>query len=110
MTHAAPLDASAATPSRFSRGALLALRDAASVIQCECPNHVAELVPRLLAFEEYSKTCENRDDADARIHHALWQATMRARVVMEDALEMLMRHEGFVVSGSSVTRLPATAS
>lgn len=90
---------------RYSRAALLALRDLQSAIQCECPNHVAELVERLCAYEGYAKGCENRDDADARVHRALWFATARARRIMEDALEQVLKHEGIVVAGDEVRRL-----
>lgn len=92
-------------PPRFSRATLLALRDMKSAIQCECPNHVSELVERLAAFETYSKECENRDDVDAQVHRALWFATARARRIMEDALDKLMKHEGLVVEGTTVRRI-----
>ncbi len=90
---------------RFSRSVLLALRDMESAIQCECPNHIAELVERLCAFEGYAKGCENRDDKDAKMHRTLWFATARARRIMEDALQQLMNHEGIVVDGDTVRRL-----
>lgn len=92
------------TTPRYSRPVLMALRDLSTVIQCECPNHVAELVDRLMAFEQYSKDCENRDDADARVHRALWFATARARRMMEDALEQLIKHEGIVIEGGVARR------
>lgn len=89
---------------RYSRSALMALRDLRSAIQCECPNHVAELVERLTAFEGYAKGCENRNDKDAELHRALWFATARARRMMEDALEKVLKHEGIVVDGDVVRR------
>lgn len=92
-------------PQRFPRAALVALRDMQSAIQCECPNHVAELVERLAAFEGYSKNCESRDDADAEIHRALWFATARARRMMEDALDKVLKHEGIIVEGTTVRRI-----
>ncbi len=95
---------------RYSRAALLALRDMQSAIQCECPNHVAELVERLAAFEGYSRGCENRDDKDAEVHRALWFATARARRIMEDALEKVLKHEGIVVDGDVVRRSGAGVS
>ncbi len=91
-------------PPRYSRTVLLALRDLSSVIQCECPNHVAELVDRLMAFEQYSKDCENRDDEDVKVHRALWFATARARRIMEDALEALIKHEGIIIEGGTARR------
>ena len=91
--------------ARYPRAVLLALRDMSTTIQCECPNHVAELVERLMAFEVYSKSCENRDDADAAVHRDLWFASARARHIMEDALDRLLKHERLVIQGTKVTRL-----
>lgn len=92
-------------PARYPRSTLLALRDMETAIQCECPNHIAELVERLCAFESYAKGCENRDDKDARLHRTLWFATARARRIMEDALDQVLKHEGIVVEGDVVRRL-----
>ncbi len=95
---------------RYSRLALMALRDIQSAIQCECPNHIAELVERLCSFEGYAKSCENRDDADAKLHRALWFATARARRIMEEALEQVLKHEGIVVEGDEVRRIARVKS
>jgi hypothetical protein len=64
-----------------------------SGVQCECPNHLAQLVSGLQAFEDYSKTCENRDDKDREIHALLYRQTATAREVMEEALAALVKHE-----------------
>lgn len=73
------------------------LRERSSRLACECPNHVAELVTSLLAFERYSRACASRDEDDAAQHRALAAATARARQVMEAALTDLLRFEGIYV-------------
>ncbi|MFO0683182.1 MAG: hypothetical protein U0234_14085 [Sandaracinus sp.] len=73
------------------------LRERSSRLACECPNHVAELVTSLLAFERYSRACASRDEDDAAQHRALAAATARARQVMEAALTDLLRFEGITV-------------
>ena len=83
--------------SRFSRAQLGRLAEIQSSIACECPNHLSELLISLVSFEEYSRACENRDDADAKMHAQLADATGRARVIMEDALEKLLVHERIVL-------------
>jgi hypothetical protein len=82
---------------RFSRAQLGRLAEIQSSIACECPNHVSELLISLNAFEEYSRACENRDDADAKMHAQLADATARARTIMEDALAKLLVHERIVL-------------
>ena len=82
---------------RFSRAQLGRLAEIQSAIACECPNHVSELLISLNAFEEYSRACENRDDADAKMHALLAESTGRARAIMEDALAKLLVHERIVL-------------
>lgn len=84
-------------PPRFSREQLGKLMEVASSVQCECPNHLAQVVERLQAFEAYSKDCENKNDADRAIHAALYKASASARLEMEKALEVLIKHENLTV-------------
>ena len=76
------------TPQQLGR-----LQEIASSVRCECPNHLAEIVSSLTAFEEYSKRCESQDASDAAIHAKLYRETSRARRVMEEALIALCRYE-----------------
>lgn len=78
---------------RFTRKQLGQLMEISSTIQCECPNHLAQIVEKLQAFESYSKDCENRNDADREIHARLYRSTSQARQEMERALEELVAHE-----------------
>jgi len=103
-TPAARAPAVARAPARaresthaFDDAQLGRLREIRSPLQCECPNHVAELVISLNAFEAYSRDCLNRDDADAKIHAMLYERTIEARKIMEEALTALVRHEKIVV-------------
>jgi hypothetical protein len=94
VVRAAPLETRAAryTPEQLGR-----LQEMKSVIQCECPNHVATLVQSLVAFETYARNCENRNAADAAVHRMLHDRTMAARAVMEDALAELLASEKIAV-------------
>lgn len=82
---------------RFSRAQLARLAEIQSRLECECPNHLSELLQSLVAFEDYSRACANRDDADARVHAMLAKSTGRARAIMEDALAELLVHERIVL-------------
>lgn len=88
---------SAGVPPRYDDTQLGVLRERQSRLACECPNHVAELVSSLLAFERYSRACANRDDDDARMHRRLAEATGEARVVMETVLTELLKFENITV-------------
>jgi len=80
-------------PPRYTAEQLGRLLEIASAVQCECPNHLAQLVSGLRAFEDYSKSCESRDDKDRDMHALLYRQTASAREVMEEALAALVKHE-----------------
>lgn len=81
-------------PRRFSQHQLATLANASNTIECECPNHLAQLVGSLSAFEVYSASCANRDDDDAALHRYLHRTTAEARAMIEAALEKVAQAEG----------------
>lgn len=86
-----------AAPRLFTPTQLGRLQEIRSSVRCECTNHLAELVTSLAAFEEYARTCANKDAEDEAIHNRLFQETGRARQIMEEALTMLCRYENIEV-------------
>lgn len=86
------------TPRLLSPTQLGRLQETATNVRCECPNHLAELVTSLAAFEEYSKKCESHSEADAAMHARLYRDTSRARRLLEEALVVLCRYEGMSLS------------
>lgn len=95
----APLDDVAlptrpARPRSFDDAALARLTRWPTSVQCECPNHLADLLTRLNAFEQYSLRCESRSPDDAAMHGMLHAATSHCRALMEQALVRVLAHEG----------------
>lgn len=84
-------------PPRFSSAQLARLMEIQSAVDCECPNHLSELVSSLSAFEAYARNCESRSPADAKIHADLALFTAQARAVMERALERVIEHEKIIL-------------
>ena len=82
---------------RFSTEQLAHLLEISSGVDCECPNHLAGLVERLVAFEDYSAGCEDKNEADRELHALLHRETAKARAIMELALVELVRAEGLAV-------------
>ena len=68
-----------------------------TAIDCECPNHLSALVSGLVAFEQYSRECESRDEQDAAVHRRLADGTAEARSQMENLLVELCEYEGISV-------------
>ncbi len=81
-------------PRRFSSSQLATLARASTAIDCECPQHLAQLVGDLTAFEVYSANCANRDEDDAALHRYLHKTTAQARALIEIALERVAEAEG----------------
>ncbi len=78
---------------RFDDMQLAALQDIKSMVDCECPNQVADLVLALSAFETYSAQCQNKNEKDAQMHRLLARVTGHARAVMEYGLKELCAFE-----------------
>lgn len=78
----------------FTDAELGRLREVETAVDCECPNHMAQILSSLVAFEEYSRDCENRDAQDAELHAHLHRETGLARAIMERALLHLCQEEG----------------
>ncbi len=81
-------------PRRFNNQQLTRLARASTAIDCECPQHLAQLVGDLTAFEVYSAQCANRDEDDAALHRYLHQTTAQARALIETALKRVADAEG----------------
>lgn len=82
---------------KFSQRQLARISNTPSTVECECPHHLAGLLEALNSFEEYSAQCENRNEADAKIHAYLHRMAAHARATMEDALRVLVEFEDFEV-------------
>ncbi|MEM1084448.1 MAG: MerR family transcriptional regulator [Verrucomicrobiota bacterium] len=65
-----------------------------TTVECECPQHLAELLKGLTAFEKYSRECEDRNADDALLHAFLHRTTAHVRRSMEEALRHLIHSEG----------------
>lgn len=92
----APLLARPLAPKRYSDPTLVDFAALSSLIGCECPSHVAELLMRLSAFETYSEECVQRTREDAEMHRYLRQVAGVARMLFESALERVAVHEGLM--------------
>lgn len=83
-----------AAPRRYDDAFLASTARRPSTVRCECPNHLADLLTKLNAFEQYSLECESSDPADASIHALLYSAAAQCRELLELALHRVMEHEG----------------
>ncbi len=83
-------------PRIFSQQQLSMLARQSSAIDCECPQHLADLTGALSAFEVYSANCASVSKEDEALHRYLHRTTARARHLIEQALERVAREEGLL--------------
>ncbi|MDH3694320.1 MAG: MerR family transcriptional regulator [Gammaproteobacteria bacterium] len=81
-------------PPMFTPLQLAHIAQHASVLKCECPPHLVDLITSLANFEAYSAECESRSVRDAALHRYLGEATGLARELVEGALQRLVETEG----------------
>lgn len=84
-------------PRRFSDEQLDRIARLSSIVKCECPQHLANLLSGLVAFERYSEQCENRNPADASLHSYLHRTTANCRAGMEEALAEVLVQENIAL-------------
>ena len=84
-------------PRYYTDRQLAVIAQASTVIDCECPRHLANVVRTLIDFETYSAECESRNAEDAALHRDLYVSTAAARAHMEGALRRLGRAEGMLI-------------
>jgi len=82
-----------AAPRRYADAFLHQLGQMPSKVECGCPNHLADLLTRLNAFERYSLECESTNVKDAATHAMMYRATGHCREFLEEVLRRLMAHE-----------------
>jgi len=78
---------------RYEAATLAQLASMSPAMGCECPNHLADLISGLAAFERYSTECESRSPEDAALHAMLHAVTAQARSMMEEALARVVDAE-----------------
>lgn len=81
----------------FTDEQLVEIGKMSAVVKCECPQHLANLLSSLFAFEKYSEQCEDRNEADADLHAFLHQTTAQCRSQMEGALAEVISQEGITL-------------
>lgn len=91
------IDPEALPARRFSAESVAQLAAMAPKLQCECPNHIAQLVMDISAFERYSLECEDLNPADRAVHARLRVLSANARALFEEAIAELAEHEGLVL-------------
>lgn len=92
-----PREEQAVPPRHYTDKQLAKASHISTAIDCECPQHLGNLLTNLVAFEKYSAECESRNEEDEALHRFLYETTARARAMMEHALQEVVETEGLTI-------------
>jgi DNA-binding transcriptional MerR regulator len=81
-------------PRKYNDATLARIAAVSTNMLCECPRHVAEIIAKLVSFEQYSQECLSKRAEDAHVHAYLHSVAGSARALFEQALQMVSDHEG----------------
>jgi DNA-binding transcriptional MerR regulator len=81
-----------AAPRRYDDAQLAMINQMPNAVDCECPNHLSDLLIRINAFEQYNYQCEDRNAEDASLHVMMAEASVRCRELLEYALSRAIEH------------------
>ncbi len=77
----------------FSDDELKQLRTSEPVLECECPQHLAELLIKLREFAEYCQQCSMDSPVQAELHQRLYHWTLAAQRPLESGLTAVIANE-----------------
>lgn len=89
---------------RFSAESIARLAALSPKLQCECPNHIAQLLLDIGAFEQYSLECEDSDPQERNLHARLRLIAANARALFEEAMAIVAANEGLELDELSPER------
>ena len=64
-----------------------------SAVKCECPNQVSKLLTSMGQFEDYERRCASANEPDRVVHERLYELTVQARTLLEEALALVLEHD-----------------
>ena len=78
----------------YSDEELAAAGQLKSLLNCECPRHIVDLLQQLNRFEQYSTESAVENWTDAAVHSCIYAYTNQARYLMEKALKAIIDERG----------------
>lgn len=78
----------------------------ASVIACECPKHLIDILVKVREFQAYEQTCIHRSEKDRETHEWLYQAAINVDQLLSATIVQLARLEGMVDANNRILPHP----
>jgi len=91
-------------PHKFTKKQLEALTNTRFAIDCEYPNHIANLVHQLTLYEAHSQNCASKNNDAAHLHNNIYKLTAQARDMMERAISLVVEAENINLEYMSIEK------
>lgn len=78
----------------------------ASVLDCECPRHLALILEKVREFQKYELSCQNKSEKDRATHEWLYQAAINIDQMLSATILQLARLEGMIDDENRIVRHP----
>ena len=80
--------------------------DQASILACECPRHLVEILHKVREFQAYELKCQNSSEKDRATHEWLYQAAINIDQMLSATIIQLARLEGMIDEQNRIVRHP----
>jgi hypothetical protein len=80
----------------------------ASVLDCECPKHLSEILAKVREFQIYEQSCILKNEKDRETHEWLYQAAINLDQMLSTTIIQLARLEGMIDSENRIVQHPVS--
>lgn len=78
----------------------------ASVLDCECPSHLVDILNSIRGFKKYEKSCINKNDKDKETHEWLFEAANNLDKMVSNTIVQLARLEDMIDENNNIKDHP----
>ena len=78
----------------------------ASVLDCECPQHLIDILNSIRDFKKYEQTCINKNDKDKETHEWLYEAATNLDQMVSNTIVQLARLENMIDENNEIVEHP----
>lgn len=78
----------------------------ASVLACECPRHLVDILEKVREFQQYELKCQNSSEKDREVHEWLYQAAINIDQMLSATIIQLARLEGMIDEQNRIVNHP----
>ncbi len=78
----------------------------ASVLDCECPRNLSQILAAVRDFQKYEQACIHKSEKDRETHEWLYQAGINLDQMLSATIIQLARLEGMIDSENRIVQHP----